>query len=145
MQNIKLVREVSDLVGTCYFEFCLGKYQGIHWQDSSVFLEDEVFGFIKPGFARIMRNFNHYSVNELDIKKRSRILSELEALVVDLESARSIEELDGKLGFLFDSTKFRFQKDFALNCRNLVHTIRELIEWIQKSVETHEYIAVLGI
>lgn len=46
--DIRLIRNNKDRDGTCYFEFLPGIYRDKCWNEESVFMDEEVFGFIEP-------------------------------------------------------------------------------------------------
>jgi hypothetical protein len=49
---IRLIQNLTELHGTCYFEILPGKYEGNCWNHNSVFLTEEVFGYLEPVFER---------------------------------------------------------------------------------------------
>ncbi|MEH1940550.1 MAG: hypothetical protein V7L01_10080 [Nostoc sp.] len=47
MERIRLIRSLSELDGTCYFEILPGRYEGNCWNQNSVFITEEVFGYFE--------------------------------------------------------------------------------------------------
>lgn len=64
-EKIRLIRDLSELQGTYYFEILPGKYQDKCWNQNSVFMTEEVFGYLEPIFERRAPNFDHYAFVEI--------------------------------------------------------------------------------
>ncbi|GAB6096438.1 hypothetical protein JCM14469_26910 [Desulfatiferula olefinivorans] len=145
MEEIKIIKDKAELEGTCYIELSLGKYQGKHWEKTSLFFEEEVFGLIEPIFEKIAPNYDHYNMNDIDSNSWDNILSELKALNALLESTNDFEDILGKVGFIFAGSRDYFQ-NHLLSCKDqLIKLITELVEWVENNIKEHGCIAVLGI
>ena len=46
LDNIRLIRH-NEVTGSLYFELQPGQYQGECWTDGSVFITEEVFGYLE--------------------------------------------------------------------------------------------------
>lgn len=145
MENIEIIRDKSELEGTCYIELSLGKYQGKHWEDTSLFFDDEVFGLIEIIFEKHIPSYDHYNMNDADSESWSSIISELKELSAFLESANKFTDIVGKVGFIFAGTRDYFQNHFQLCKAQLLKMINELVAWAEINIKKHGYIAVLGI
>lgn len=145
MDNIEIIRDKSDLEGTCYIELSLGKYQGKHWEETSLFFEEETFGFIEMIFERNIPDYDHYSMNDADSESWIKIIAELKELEELLNSVTEFGDLIGKVGFVFGGTRDYFQNNFQRSKAQLQEMIAELSEWAEIHIVKHGHIAVLGI
>ena len=145
MKEIAIIRDKSKLEGTCYIEIVPGKYQKKHWQEGSLFVDEEVFGFIEPIFERFISGYDHYSMNDASKSEWIKIIDQIEQLNELLKSSSEFEAIDGQVGFLSDGTRDRFQTNFEESKKLLVEMNQELIYWVRDVLNTHEHIAVLGL
>ncbi|KZN70392.1 hypothetical protein [Pseudoalteromonas luteoviolacea] len=145
MENIKIIRDKSDLEGTCYVELSLGKYRGKHWEETSLFFEEETFGFIEMIFERNIPDYDHYSMNDADSESWYKVIAELKELEVLLKSATDFGEIVDKVGFVFGGTRDYFQNHFQLSKEQLQKMVSELAEWAEVNIVKHGHIAILGI
>lgn len=145
MEEIAIIRDKSELEGTCYIEIVPGKYQKKHWQEGSLFFDEETFGFIEPIFERCMSGYDHYGMNDGSIQEWLKIINELEKLNELLNSTTAFENVLGKVGFIFGGTRDCFQTNFEESKKLLIEMNKELIYWARDVLKTHDYIAVLGI
>ena len=145
MERIGIIKDKSELEGTCYIELSLGKYQGKHWEESSLFFDEEVFGLIEAIFERNIPSYDHYSMNDADLESWNKIIIELNELNELLRSARNFNEIIGKVSFVFGGTRDYFQTNFQ-SCKDQLHEmITELVAWAETNINKYEHIAVLGI
>ncbi len=145
MQLLRLIRNTSDLRGTCYFEFLPGKYKKKCWNDESVFLDEETFALIEPIIARHERGFDHYSFVEIQRHTWIGIIIELKGLVLCVRGAGNFDILRRDVEFIFKSSEREFAKDFQSNAEALANMICELVEWLQEQLTTQECVCVLGM
>ncbi len=145
MEEIAIIHDKSELEGTCYIEIAPGKYQMKHWQEGSLFFDEEAFGFIEPIFERCIDGYDHYGMNDASKSEWIKIINELEDLNSTLSKSETIEEILGKVGFVFGGTRDRFQNNFEESKHKLIEMNKELISWSSEALNRHEYIAVLGI
>lgn len=145
MDNIEIIKDKSNLDGTCYIELSLGKYQGKHWEETSLFFQEETFGFIEMIFERHVPGYDHYSMNNADYESWSKIIAELRQLEALLNSAKEFGELIGKVGFVFGDTRDYFQNHFQQSKAQLQKMVSELSEWAEEHIIKYGYIAILGI
>ena len=129
MEEIRIIKDKSKLEGTCYIELSLGKYQGKHWEETSLFFDDEVFGLIEPIFEKYAPNYDHYSMNDIDSNSWNNIISDLRTLRELLKSTDKFEDLFGKVGFIFGGSRDYFQNHFHSCKDQLGNVIYELVEW----------------
>ena len=145
MEEITIIRDKSKLEGTCYIEIVPGKYQKKHWQEGSLFFNEEAFGFIEPIFERFINGYDHYSMNDASKMEWLKIVNELDELNELLSTATELEDVIGRVSFIFSGTRDNFQRNFEKNKKLLIQMNVELISWVKKVLNTHDHIAVLGI
>ena len=144
-ERICLIQSLSALHGTCYFEFLPGKYKGKCWNQNSVFLTEEVFGYLEPVFERNQPDFDHYAFVEIQKETWMSVISDFCQLLESLEQAHDVQELEDKVGFTFRDSGACFTSDFRSNAAALIDTVRELSQWIETQLQSHDSISVLGM
>jgi hypothetical protein len=145
MERIEIIKDKSKLEGTCYIELSLGKYQGKHWEQTSLFFDEEVFGYIEMVFEKHVVNYDHYNMNDADSEAWYKIISDLKKLIQLLQSANEFSEILGKVGFVFGSTRDDFQSSFKNSKYELCEMIKDLVNWAELNIKNYGHIAVLGI
>ena len=70
--KIRLSRDKSLLEGTAYFEFLPGHYVKEHWNDSSVFLDEEIMCLIERPFMDALPDYDHYSFFDVSLTQMAR-------------------------------------------------------------------------
>lgn len=145
MEPIEIIKDKTALEGTCYIELSLGKYQGKHWQEGSLFFDEEVFGLIEYIFAEHIPQYDHYAMNDADYSAWQKILEDLKTLSNTLNHADEFQQVMGKVGFTFGGSRDYFQIHFDACKTGLIRMLKELIVWAEQNVERHRYIAILGI
>ena len=145
MEKIVIIRDKSALDGTCYVEVVPGKYQKKHWQEGSLFFEEEVFGLIEPIFERNINRYDHYDMNDASKFEWLNIIIELEQLNELLISSDDFNGAIGKVSYIFRDTREWFQKNYEENKHYLISMNKELITWAKTVLKTHDNIAILGL
>lgn len=145
MEKITIIRDTQVLEGTCYFEISKGKYDGKHWQNTSLFFEEEIFGLIEYVFEKHCSKYSHYSMNDVSKSDWTKIREELITLNQTLNNSNDFSEVLGKVGFIFSGTRDYFQNHFETCKADLISMNKELIDWVDQTFSHHSYISVLGI
>jgi hypothetical protein len=140
-----LLTDVRTLRGTCYFEFLPGRYSNKCWSVDSVFLTEDVFAHIEPTFEKHRPNFGHYSFTDISRSQWSPIISDLTRMRDFLASQPVPAEVFGHVGFFTARHKDAFAEDFGRNVSELRSTIVDLVQWITRTLESHDAISVLGL
>ncbi|MDX2244531.1 MAG: hypothetical protein NW224_27975 [Leptolyngbyaceae cyanobacterium bins.302] len=144
-KHIRLIQNLNELHGTCYFEILPGKYEGSCWNQNSVFMTEEVFGYLEPVFERNESDFDHYAFIEIKREIWLLIIKDFRSLIEALEQAQDVRELEGKMGFIFKDSIDRFASDFRSNAVDLIGVLREFSQWLENQLEVYDYLTVLGI
>lgn len=142
---IRLHTLTQELRGTAYVELLPGPYRDQCWGPSSVFLDEEAFGFIEPIFRKLCPKYDHYAFTEIGRPLWQDILRELDALATLLDSRPTDEALSSRLGFFFHDTQSKFFENRAESLTRLHALIRELASWIRAQLNEHSVISVLGL
>ena len=145
MEKIAIIRDKSELDSTAYVEIISGKYQGKHWQNGSLFFDEETFGYIEPIFRRNISEYDHYNMNDGSKSEWLKIILELKELNDILSSSTNFSDCLDSIGFIFKSTKVKFQENYIEAKEQLIKLNNELITWAKEELKTHEHIAILGL
>jgi hypothetical protein len=144
-EHICLIQSLTKLHGTCYFEILPGKYEGNCWNDNSVFMTEEVFGYLELVFELNEPDFCHYAFTEIKKETWVLIISNFCNLIEILAQAQDIQELEGKVRFMFKDSMTRFASDFRSNAVALISLLREFSQWVESQLQSYDYISILGI
>lgn len=143
--DIRVIRDKRELEGTCYFELLPGTYQGKCWNDNSVFISEEVFGFIEPVIERHEPRFDHYSFVGISKETWERIIPELKALARRLHAAQTFDDLRGEFRYLLDTTAGQLGQNFETNSAALIRLLTDLCDWFKVQLQSHGCVSVLGM
>ena len=143
--KIQLIRNNSNLKGTAYFELLPGRFADQHWNESSVFLAEEIFGLIERPFIVSISDYDHYSFTDVSSCQWHNILARLKELQEAISAARSLEDVQDRFCGVWDHTKAAFAAEFEKNKAALIQPIDDIIEWVLKTLKHHSTIAVLGM
>jgi hypothetical protein len=143
--EIRLNKNKADLKGTMYFELLPGPYHGRCWNDGSLFLTEETFGYIEPIIESYVAGFDHYAFTPVPASTWAVIAANLEKLRHWLTEAQSVEQLDGRIGFIYHNSKSRFAENFSTNKAALAEIVAELAGWIVAQSNQHGSITILGL
>jgi hypothetical protein len=145
MAPIRLITDKAALRGTCYFEFLPGEYKRECWNDGSVFLDEETFGFIEPVIARHEPRFDHWSFVGIRRPVWEGIIADLARLAIRVDGATSVSDIRDAVGFFFTTSEREFAANLKPNAEALAKLIRELVVWLRQQLKTHESVSVLGM
>jgi len=145
MVPIRLLREKKELAGTGYFEIQPGRYDGQHWTDGSVFIDEEVFGYLEVIIERHDPTINHFAVSEVQREIWERIIVDFEQLAGKLRSTNDLGHLLDEVRFFNRDSADRFASDCRANADALAELIRELNSWLQEELKKHNCVSVLGV
>ena len=143
IEKIKLLRK-GEFTGSVYFEFVPGRYTGNHWEETAVYLADEVFELIEPAFVKVLPGFGHYAPNEISRSNWELIIMEFQAVKETLVKASTPAEVREKL-WLRGKYETLFFEHFDESRDAVLKLITELLAWLKVQLKTHEKVSVLGI
>lgn len=143
--HIQLIRDKTKLEGTAYFEFFPGRYTHDCWNDTAVFLDEEIFGLIEESFVQSLPNYDHYAFCDVSFDQWQPVLKNLRSLGDYLSETQSPDDIEKRFRCVRDSTRQSFSEDFQKNTTDLIQLINEFTEWIEQTLQNHDTIAVLGM
>jgi hypothetical protein len=137
--DVRLIKDKSELNGTCYFEFAIGRYNGSHWRKSSVYLEDEVFHGLLPLFRRCLPQFDYYFHTQVNAAAWAPVVSELKELRERLVRVhKSIPSEKDALAPALDRDLCDFAPEY-------VQVITDLCDWLDDKAKRHTAVTILGM
>lgn len=141
---LSLIRNTAELHGTCYIELLPGKYKGTCWMPGSLFLTEELFGFIEPIVQRHVPAYDHYAFTEISRSAWGSIIVDVHHVAERLLAVRVPADLP-ELGYIFQTTRTHLEGNLAPNCTALAHVLLELTKWLGDTLEIDDCVSVLGI
>ena len=145
MEDIRLIKDKTELEGTCYFELLPGPYQDRCWNEQSVFMAEEVFGLLEPIFRRHVQQYDHFAFTEVAAERWTGIIHDLQRLRDKLAGAKSVDDVHGGLGFIWSTSETRFCNEFSSNSKSVVCVIDDLTTWLETVLGSQQVISILGI
>ena len=128
--NIRIIMNRAELKGTCYVELLPGPYINKCWNEGSLFIEEEVFGYLEPIIQKHVPAYDHYDFTAIDQAQWFAIADDLDALKPLLVSAAAVAELQQLIGFRSGGVGTSFAKDFEANKTALIGLISEFSSWV---------------
>lgn len=143
--DIRIITSTKALKGTQYFELMPGAYRGRCWNEGSLFIDEEVFGYLEPIFECRVPAFDHYAFSQADPTQCAQLASDLTKLAEQLEAAESMRVLRSQLGLVFTTSEARFVQDFHANKAALAELAQAVAKWIRACADRDGGISVLGL
>ncbi len=143
--EIQLIRDKSSLEGTAYFEFLPGRYANKHWNDGSVFMDEEIMCLIERPFMDALPDYDHYAFCDVSRARWGEVIRHLDAFRDKLSAAQGPGDVTREFCRVWAGTKESFTRDFENNRKKLIDLIVEFTAWVQEVLGEHESIAVLGM
>ncbi len=140
-----MITDKRELSGTCYIEVLPGTYQRQCWNPQSVFFTEEHFGFIEPTILRHCPEHDHYAFTDIEKPVWENILADLERMHLSIGDASRLADIRGEVDFIFTTTKQQFLEVEAENVQKLRQMLDDFLQWTRQTLQTHDWIAVLGI
>ncbi|TJZ72018.1 hypothetical protein [Chitiniphilus eburneus] len=114
---------------------------------SSIFIEEEAFGFLEGVLAKSWPSYTkygHWGRTTVPMDVWLGIVDEWDALSVKLMKMESHDENVG-LSFLFDETKIDFEENFICYRSGIAKMIREIKVWSEEVACSFDCVTVVGI
>jgi hypothetical protein len=143
--SIQIITDLKYLEGTAYIEILPGLYEDECWNEGSLFLDEESFGFLERIIGRNVPDYNHYAFMEVEKGVWEKTITELASLQTQVRHAKATADFAENVLFYFKNTEADFQEEFEINCKQLEGMISEFSEWISSKLEKEEVITVLGL
>jgi hypothetical protein len=145
MNNIRIIKNKTELEGTVYIELLPGAYNGVTWNEGSLFFEEETFGHLELAMQKHAPEYNRYAFTEIKLDAWLEVIREWKALQLLLQHAASVSDLNNQVGFIFVGSEQRFAENFQTNKDALAIVIEELCNWIDTKARAHVCVTVLGL
>ena len=145
MEPITILQDPATLDGTAYIELLPGGYRDSCWNAGSVFLTEEVFGYVEPIIERHEPRFDHFAFVDVGRSTWNAILDDFADLARALRAASSVDEVAPSMGFFYPGTKRDFAASFRENADALAALLDELGAWLREQLSRENVIAVLGM
>lgn len=145
MEELRIIRDKSQLEGTCYFEILPGIYEGKCWGAESIYFEEEAFGFLEKIIESVVPEFDHFAFTEIEKEKWVTIIEKFRQLSSKLQSAKLPNEVEEGLCFFCKNTQQEFESQFDSNKKLLSEMINEFCSWLKAQLESSKCVSVLGL
>ena len=145
MAFLQILKDKSQLDGTAYFELLPGKYKEKCWNEGSLFLDEETFGFFETIVESCVPEYDHYAFIEVLATRWQPVIARLKRLATELESAVTAQDIPVDIDFYFNDTKQNFKNDLAVNLQRLRQVSIELVGWLAATLKQHEEVSILGL
>jgi energy-coupling factor transporter ATP-binding protein EcfA2 len=145
VKNIRIIKNKSELEGTVYIELLPGAYNGVTWNEGSLFFEEETFGYLELALEKHAPDYNRYAFTEIKLDAWLEVIQEWKALQLLLQHAASVSDLRDQVGFIFQNSEQCFAEHFQTNKDALASIIKELCDWIDAKARAHSCVTVLGL
>lgn len=145
LDQIRIIRDKTELDGTAYIELLAGPYKNQCWVEGSLFFDEEVFGYLEPAIERQVPDYDHYSFTEISSDDWARIGSDLGSVWLKLGESSSTAELGDSVGFIFLDSQTKFDANYAANAAALRALIQDVCAWVGDAMKTHGSVTVLGL
>ncbi|HYW06003.1 MAG TPA: hypothetical protein VE913_03550 [Longimicrobium sp.] len=145
MEPITIFRDPAELDGTAYIELLPGGYRDSCWNVGSVFLTEEVFGYVEPIIERHEPRFDHFAFVDVERSTWDAILDDFAELARALRAAASADDVAPLLGFFYLGTREQFAASFRENADTLAALLDELRIWLREQLARESVVAVLGM
>ncbi len=144
--KIELLKGTSQLHGTYYIEFSLGKHQvgDEHWRETSAYLNADNFDPLIKLFRKHVPNFDFIGFIIIPAVQWQKIILNLTRLQHELKTISNYQALQ-KVLHLGEYHPEIFQKPFDKFIKEFGIMIDDLRSWLELQLETHDFITFLGL
>jgi hypothetical protein len=146
LRTIRLIGNRADLKGTAYVEFQPGSFVGNHWQEGSVFVTQQVFGYVAPIVSRHFPNLNPYGPSAISGSTWREVIADFRRLSRDVKAVQSVADLR-KLGIGFGERGLdeQFERSFVSNTDALAQLLSHLADWLERTLGRENSVSILGL
>ena len=145
--KIKILKK-SELTGTQYFEFMVGKHDGKSCRfEDSIYLQEGVISFFEGTILGVDPTYDHFQFNFLDHASTKLLKTRLENLRDSLEHTDNPESLLRELAAGADRAQVSESslKDPAVVCDELSIVAMQLADWVEDAEAKGRGISILGM
>ncbi len=143
---LKLITNKEELEGTAYFELLPGRFDNKFWNDNAVFMSESSFSFMEDIVSKHYADYDHYSCSmNIHCDIWMLITTDLQHRKVIIDKAMSAEILISECRFLDNYTIGELQKNWNAYKEQIQGLFESTLCWLQKTLEMHEYIVLMGL
>lgn len=136
---------MKQLESTAYVEILPGTHQDECWNEGSLFLDEESFGFLERVIQRNVPAYDHYAFTKVEKCTWEQIVTELSSLLEQVRHTQSTSDFAENVYFFFKDTEANFQAEFEMNRERLERLMGEFCEWVSSTLEAEKVVTVLGM
>ena len=145
LEYIKIIHNKSELKGTAYIEFSLGKYQNEHWKEDSIFIYDDMLA-MRLAFVKYVKDFEDkgdiWGIHEIPKSQWLDVIKEIERFNALLESSIDYADFTSKTK---DYDAYNLKEDYSIASVKHVEMSNDLIKWLNQNLLKHDYITFIGV
>ncbi len=143
---MKLITDIKDLQGSKYFEFLPRKFDGQHWNDTSVFVWYEDVRLFDSLLKEHIQDYRWYAYMVVDARRAHKLAEDL------LKYADAVRETDAmsvmQLGIQYE-IRLRdvdwLEDEWDTAHAQLASMLEDLGRWIQQNISEEGTLSVLGL
>ncbi len=135
----------EQIKGTCYFEVLPQKYEGVCWNNSSVYFNEETFLFFESIIYKIVPEYSHYGITVLNESNLLMLCEQIKLLLVKVKNATTFKEIINDEKIVTVSTEKVFDNNFEGSRAALLDVLNDFMEWILKNLTHSKEITILGV
>jgi hypothetical protein len=145
MSFLRVIKDKAFLEGTAYIELMPGRYTGECWNQGSLFLDEDTFGFFEGIISNQLPEYDHYAFTEVSSSRWEPIVSRLKGFAAEVRAAREPAELPRDIYYFMNDTEQRFAEEFSENSRRLQEVASELATWLETAANNNDAVTILGL
>ena len=143
---LKLITNKEELEGTAYFELLPGRFNNKFWNGNAVFMSESSFGFMEDIVSKHYADYDHYDcVMNIHRDIWMLIITDLQYRKAIIDEAMDAEILISECSFLHKYMIGEFQKNWNTYKQSIQGLFESTLCWLQKTLEMHEYIVLMGL
>jgi len=141
--DYRVVRSNAEREGSCYHEFVKGRWNGTHWSEGSLFVDDDPFDLLVHMFIRHFKAFDRTGPNEIPRPAGLEIVNDLRKAAAWLSMGR-FEDAASIIGGLPVPIKGE-PHDVVGNAAEISDMMNDLASTLEEWYLVEDAVTVLGI
>lgn len=135
------IHQTKDFEGTAYMEVVPGQYTGKHWQDGSIFIEEDDFIPAEGIIRTHLPSYDHYDMNEVSAETGLAIVEEWRRAAIALTSQEGAAADILHLAWQSEGWKAGCEKGRA----QIAIMFEDLANFCESCIRDHASFCVLGL
>ena len=145
MSFLRIIKDKAHLKGTAYIELMPGKYKGECWNQGSLFLDEDTFGFFEGIISKHLPEYDHYAFTEVSSSRWQSIVARLKGFAAEVRAARRPADLPSDIYYFMNDTEQRFNEEFSESAQRLQEVTSELAGWLETAAKNNDAVTILGL